>query len=175
MHRREFLRAVAVAASSPQALAYSGQAGQGGWPIWASRAGETYYFDARTPEGYRIAQYLLRDIRANRVGFPHPYLLRSLAQIQAWWAQYGRHVCLEITSGLRTYQTNKSTEGAARASLHLPDERGRFFAVDFRPGNVALDVAARWLRAAGVGGIGLYVERGFLHADVGRPRVWVSK
>lgn len=169
------MRAAAAAAVAPQALADPGQSGQGGWPIWASRAGEQYYFDARTPEGFRVAQYLLRDIRANRVGFPHPNLLRSLAQIQAWWAQYGRHVRLDITSGLRTHQTNQRTEGAARASLHLPDEQGRFFAVDFRPGDVALDVAARWLRAAGVGGIGLYVERGFLHADAGRPRAWVSR
>jgi len=145
------------------------------WPLWASRAGEQFYFDAATPEGYRVAQHLLRDVRARRVGYPHPELLRLLAQTQHWWANMGHHVRFDITSGLRTPATNNAIEGAARASLHLPNAQGVFFAADFRPGRVDVRTAAQWLRAAGAGGLGLYVDRGFVHADVGRARAWVRR
>jgi len=44
----------------------------GGWPLWLSRAGEQYLFDARTPQGYDVARYLLRDVRAGVSGNPIP-------------------------------------------------------------------------------------------------------
>lgn len=149
---------------------------QVGWPLWMSRGKESYYFDAMTPQGYEVARYLLRDIQAGGVrGNPDPWLLRALAQMQVWWAQYGYHVRFDVTSGLRTPKTNNSVEGAARASLHLPQRNWVFRAVDFRPGRVDPMLAARWARYAGIGGIGIYLDRDFLHVDTGRARNWISR
>ena len=179
--RREYVKALLALpwASASAAQTLGGQAGassEGGWPLWASRAGQQFYFDARTPEGYQIARYLLRDIRAGGVmGWPDPWLLRALAQMQYWWAQYGRHVRIDFTSGLRLPSTNASIEGAARASLHLPRQGGRFYAADFRVGRANLLTVAQWARAAGISGLGLYVERDFLHADMGRVRHWIGR
>jgi len=183
MLRRDFVALLAVppllfnpaVAKAGDPASHSSPQHANGWPIWASRAGEQFFFDARTQEGYRVAQHLLRDVRARRMGFPHPYLLRAIAQIQHWWALHDRHVRIDITSGMRTPQTNNSIEGAARASLHLPNQQGVFFAADFRPTGMPMDVAAHWLRHAGIGGVGLYLDRNFIHADVGRARSWVAR
>ncbi len=180
--RREYLRVLGWVAVAWQSSASSAQSAlptpnwDGGWPLWMARGREHYYFDARTRQGYEVARYLLRDVRAGGVmGLPDPWLLRALAQMQVWWTLYGHHVRLDITSGLRTPQTNSSIEGAARASMHLPRHSGMFRAVDFRPGKVDIGLAAQWARAAGISGLGLYLERDFLHADTGRVRQWVGR
>lgn len=190
LDRREYLKLLGAAAlaawhlpsfadgrTGALATSAQGQDGwSGGWPLWLARAGEAFYFDARTRYGYEVARYLLRDIAAGGVrGYPDGWLLRALSQMQVWWAQYGHHVRLDVTSGLRMPQTNARIEGAARASMHLPAAHGWFRAVDFRPGRVDIVRAAQWARAAGIGGIGLYLERDFLHADTGRVRHWVSR
>jgi len=144
-------------------------------PIWMSRQGEQFFFDAFTPHGYATAAYLLRDVRANVTGRPDPWVLRSMAQMQAWWAAMGHHVRIDVTSGLRTPQTNNRIEGAARGSRHLPGPNREFDAVDFRPGRVDLVVAAQWARAAGISGLGMYVDRNFLHIDRGRVRHWTAR
>lgn len=175
LSRRDYLRLMGASAATLALPAWAGDWG-GGWPLWMARAGEQLRIDARTREGYEAARHLLRDVRAGGVkGMPDPWLLRALAQMQVWWAQYGHHVRLDITSGLRTPSTNARIEGAARASLHLPQANGVFRAVDFRPGSVDIRVAAQWARAAGIGGLGLYVDRDFLHADTGRARQWTGR
>lgn len=180
--RREYLTLMCAAAgaaalpsaASAQASPHGGWTG--GWPLWMSRAGEIYAFDARTPQGYEVARYLLRDIRGGGVrGNPNPWLLRSLSTMQMWWAQMGYHVPLDATSGLRLHSTNARIEGAARGSHHLPDRFGYFHAIDFVPRGVDLVPAARWARASGVGGLGIYLDRDFLHVDAGRQRQWVKR
>jgi len=120
-------------------------------------------------------QFFLAQHGSRNIALEYRNLLRALAQMQVWWAQYGHHIRLDVTSGLRTPQTNRNTEGAARASFHLPRDGMVFHAVDFRPGSVDLALAAQWARAAGVGGLGLYVSRDFLHADMGNVRHWVRR
>lgn len=141
-------------------------------PLWMSRDGEEFFFDAYSPRGYATASYLLRDVRANVVGRPDPWVLRAMSQIQTWWAAMGHHVRLDVTSGLRTHQTNDRIEGAAQSSRHLPRSNLMFDAVDFRPGRVDIEIAAQWARAAGISGLGLYSNRNFLHIDRGRLRQW---
>lgn len=175
LSRRDYLKVLLAASAAWGAAPLRADDWGGGWPLWLSRQGESMMLDARTRQGYEAARYLLRDVRAGVLGMPDGWLLRSLSQMQVWWAQYGHHVRLDITSGLRTPQTNSRIEGAARASMHLPRANGFFAAVDFRPGRVDLTRAAQWARAAGIGGLGLYLERDFLHADSGRPRQWVSR
>jgi len=178
--RRDYLRLLTAAAALPLAgavqpvMAATPRPAMAA-PLWMSRQGESFFFDAFTQEGYAAASYLLRDVRANVIGRPDPWVLRSMAQMQAWWANMGHHVRLDVTSGLRTHQTNNRIEGAARASRHLPGPNREFDAVDFRPGRVDLGIAAQWARAAGISGLGLYTSRNFLHIDRGRVRHWVAR
>ena len=156
-----------------QSVALSGFTHQS--PLWLKRGDEEYRFDASTPEGYRAAMWLMRDIQAGKVGYPHPYLLQVLARAQNWLAAYAFHIRFDITSGMRTYETNRQIEGAARSSLHQPTADGWFFATDFRGKNLDATYTAKLMQAVGAGGVGLYWQREFVHADIGKPRTWVKK
>lgn len=174
LSRRDFLKTMTASVVALTAGHVAAQ--QTSWPLWMRRGKEEYRFDAATQEGFAAARYLLRDIRGGGVqGYPHLNLLQSLSTAQSWFAMYGVHSLFDATSGLRLPHTNAGTEGAARASFHLPTKEGWFFAADFVPKKVDLVQASGWLRAAGIGGIGLYVERGFIHADVGPNRAWMRR
>lgn len=174
--RRTFLKAVAasVAGAAGGVLAAPAESvAFASWPLWLRRNGEEFRFDAATTDGFAAARYLMRDIRAGGVvGYPHLVLLQLLSNAQSIFAAYGVHAAFDVTSGLRLPSTNAATEGAARASFHLPDPNGWFFAADIRPDKIDVEKAAGWFRYVGIGGIGLYPDRGFLHVDVGPARTW---
>ncbi len=144
-------------------------------PLWARRDTDEYRMDVATVEGYKAAQWLLRDVKAHRLGFPDVALLTALSRAQTALASLKLHSRFDFTSGLRTPATNASTEGAAQGSLHLPDEKGLFLAADFRARGFDASFTARLMNMVGMGGVGVYLQRDFVHADTGRKRQWVGK
>ena len=139
------------------------------------RGNDEYRFDASTPEGYQAVRWLLRDVSAGKVGLPHLDLVRLVSFSQAWVAAHGIHSLYTVTSGLRLPETNSKIEGAALSSLHQPDKNGWFFALDFRAKGLTAEYTAKLMEAVGMGGVGLYWQREFVHGDVGRKRRWEGK
>ena len=170
MDRRSFLKllgsAVALAEIGP---AFAQETPR---PLWIRRGKDEFNLDVATIDGYRAAAWMLRDVQANVSGWPHPHLLLLLSWSQAWLASHHYYARYDILSGLRTKATNDRTEGASRASTHLPDANGYFFGVDFRSPNLDAGYTAQMLRAVGMGGVGLYYQREFVHGDIARPRSW---
>lgn len=123
------------------------------------------------PEGYGIICYLMRDVRAERMTAIDPDLLDVLCGVQRWLAHHGRASVLRITSGFRTRETNSTTEGAAKNSMHL---QGR--AVDLVIPGVQPSVLGAMAREFNEGGgTGIYLSKGFVHVDTGSSRVWVRR
>lgn len=173
LSRRDFLK-LATASIAGLAVGEKVSAQSISWPLWMKRGKDEYRFDAATPQGFAVARYLLRDIQGGDFqGLPHLQMLQSLSLAQSWFAAYGVHSRFDATSGLRLRSTNARTEGASRNSMHLPDAKGWFFATDFRPRGVEIKKASGWMRAAGLGGIGIYLDDDFLHVDVGPVRAWM--
>lgn len=169
--RRDFLRLVAGAATAvavPPVFAQTQQA----WPLWLRRGKDEHRFDAAQQDGYKAAMWLLRDVRAGAYGLPHPRLLYLASWAQSWLAAHSIHAVFDVTSGLRLPATNAAIEGAAQASLHLPTPDWYFFAFDFRARGLDAEYTAMLMRAVGMGGVGIYWKRDFVHADVGRRRDW---
>lgn len=174
--RRDFLRSVTAGVGA--VLSGSVVASAAPTAIWGRRAGETFRVDIGTRSGYEAMRYLLRDVRAGVIGFPHVDLCRRLAWIQTWvMVRLDQHVPIDFTSGLRMPSTNASIEGAAQNSSHLPNEELVFWGADWRMKGVdsALlsELSVGLARHTGSGGTGLYVGRDFIHSDVVRaPRTW---
>jgi uncharacterized protein YcbK (DUF882 family) len=141
-------------------------------PLWLKRGDEVFHIDVATVKGYKAAQWALRDVQAGRMGFPDVALLTALSRSQVALATLNRHSRYDITSGMRTVATNNKTEGAALGSLHIPDKRGQFLATDFRAAGFDAPFTAKLMRMVGMGGVGLYIQRDFVHADTGRKRSW---
>ncbi len=147
--------------------------------IWIQRqtpkgleAHRTVYFadgNLVWPEYKRLCM-ILRDVRAGQAVQMSPVLLDILCGIQGVARANGHDAPLITTSGYRSPKTNSSTEGAARHSLHMEARAwdGRM------PGYKASVVAdiAKYLQG---GGVGLYLERDFIHVDDGRLRTWTGK
>ena len=165
MNRRQFL----AAASSVSLVAHLDKLA---WATQApnltlldvQRGSDRFQIDFGTPEGYRTAAWMLRDIRANRVGVPKVEMLQLAARTQSVLAEHHAYTVFEITSGLRTHHTNSVTEGAARNSRHLPDENGQFYAMDIKPIGVNIDQLAKTLQYPAFGGVGVY--RSHVHFDI---------
>ncbi|MBU0542125.1 MAG: DUF882 domain-containing protein [Gammaproteobacteria bacterium] len=128
------------------------------------RGADRFQIDFSTPEGYRTAAWMLRDVRANRVGVPNVEMLQLAAWAQIVLAEHHAYTVFEVTSGLRTHHTNSITEGAARHSRHLPDENGQFYAMDIKPIGVNIDQLAKTLQYPAFGGVGVY--RSHVHFDI---------
>lgn len=171
--RRDFLRAVAGAAAA-SVLPSRALAQTQNFPLvlWARRGPDVVKVDCATLEGWQAVCWILRDVRAGEVGQPHPALIQLHCWMQAWLAAYGVHTPFEYTSGLRMPWTNVNTEGSARSSQHLPDERRVFRAADLTTPAVSAEYLGRLAAQAGQGGVGFYSDRGFVHTDVGRIRYW---
>jgi uncharacterized protein YcbK (DUF882 family) len=120
--------------------------------------------------GYEAACHLLRDVQANRMAMMDPRLLDVLCGIQRWMEYNGRSCNIEVTSGFRTLQTNVSTEGAARNSMHLYGKAADIVI----PGASSALVGAMVRQFNSNGGTGIYLARGFVHVDTGAARTWVS-
>lgn len=178
--RRDFCKAIAVAASIAP-FAVPGRARADDQPrgvpplLWVRRGGDEAQIDYSTAEGYRAIAWMMRDARAGVVGVPHGRLLELWSWMQAWLAAYGYHVRFDIHSGLRTPATNRSTEGAALASYHLPNEQGVFRAGDFSTPSIPSEYMGRLAWLSRQGGVGFYTQQ-FIHTDVrGYPVSWRAR
>lgn len=121
-------------------------------------------------DGYAQACFLLRDVRAGKLYPMDPRLLDLLCGLQRWAEYNGKSAVIQALSGFRTTATNASLEGAARNSMHL---QGR--AADFVFEGISSGVQGAMVKAFNVqGGTGVYLNRGFVHADTGSARSWVS-
>jgi uncharacterized protein YcbK (DUF882 family) len=130
----------------------------------------TYFADGRLqPEAYWKVCALLRDVRANVMTAIDPGLLDVLRGIAGYYEAWQWNYPLVVNSGYRTEATNRTLwrEGAARNSLHLS---GRAADV-WMPGIPVRDVGALGLHFRR-GGVGFYVDKGFVHLDTGRLRSW---
>lgn len=144
--------------------------------LWVRRGRDEAMLNVYTDDGYKKLAWLARDIRAgNLVGIPSPRVVRLAVWMQAWLTAQGVKKPLILLSGLRTTRTNDSTEGASRASRHLPDKSGMFYALDFEVPGVPSSYLAKLALWAHEGGVGFYGDAGHLHIDDGRPRFWVGK
>jgi len=118
-------------------------------------------------DGYRELCLLLRDTRQNKAVQMDLVLLDVLCGVQGWLSAYDVRVPLIINSGYRTLQTNENLEGAAKNSMHLQGK-----AADIRIGGVSTDYVAKLGLYLAGGGVGYYPQKGFVHVDTGRLRVW---
>lgn len=119
-------------------------------------------------EEYRKICILLRDVREGQAAQMSPVLLDILCGMQGVLGASGIENSPLIThSGYRSPHTNQSTEGAARNSLHTMGRAwdGRTLGAS----TAHLAQTAKYLRG---GGVGVYIERGFIHVDDGRLRSW---
>lgn len=144
--------------------------------VWLHRqaTGESVvarYFDGNSIDvrDYVACCKILRDVTANHTVQIDLRLLDLLFAIQKWLVSWGIDRPLVIHSGYRTERTNRGLEGAARNSRHL---RGQ--AADIRIQGIPASYLARLASVFGQGGVGFYIDRGFVHVDVGgTPRYWV--
>ena len=117
-------------------------------------------------EGYLKAVRILRDVRAGEVKAIDPRLLDLMSAMQAWLRMNDHIAPLNILSGYRSPKTNSEVKGA-RNSMHL---QGR--AVDIHVEGIPTRTLERLAKTLNVGGVGVYLDRGFIHLDTGRVRSW---
>jgi uncharacterized protein YcbK (DUF882 family) len=117
--------------------------------------------------GYSIACTLLRDVESKRTVQIDPKLVDLLFLMQAWLRQNNLPYAMLINSGYRTAAFNASLEGAAKNSMHIQAK-----AADIRIPGLATDQIAKLAKAIGVGGVGVYPSKGFIHVDIGTIRTW---
>lgn len=180
--RRRFLAAGAAVALLPElARAQEWEAAQGFWDLprslWLNRVatGEearvVYWRDGRIdPVGYWTACRLLRDVKGAAAVQMDIGLLNLLRAVQGWFEGHGMQVRLDLLSGYRTARTNAQIEGAALNSAHLSGT-----AADFRIVGVPASYLGRLTMSFQGGGVGFYLVRDFIHADVDRRRAWVGR
>lgn len=169
--------------------------------VWLRRQGEkdlkvVYWRDgALLPEAYRQACIFLRDVgfenailrgdrrvleayRAarlpDRIQVAAPMSLRVLDALYAigvWLDHFGISRPIIILSAYRhPFYNANLVEGAARDSKHTKGG-----AVDIRIDGVPTARIGQFGQWLGVGGIGLYVSRGFIHIDDGPQRTWAGR
>lgn len=170
--------------------------------LWLKRDGQrdalnlTYWSDgALDQHRYREACVFLRDtgfekailrgdkrilaaVRAGRlpdripIAAPiSPRVLDALYAIGQWLAYFGVARPIIVTSAFRhSFYNNNMVEGASRDSYHTKAR-----AVDIRIDGIPPERIALFARWLGVGGIGLYQSRGFLHIDDGAQRSWKGR
>ena len=148
-----------------------------GWPreLWITRpqAQEslraTYWADgALQAEGYRAVNRLYRDLQA---GVQRPISLQLLDLNWAIQCAVARHWTprpMVLLSGFRTPATNRRV-GGVEPSVHFDGA-----ADDYIYPGLSFDENLQLARRFQVGGLGIYPDRGSLHKDVGRSRVWVE-
>jgi uncharacterized protein YcbK (DUF882 family) len=118
-------------------------------------------------DGYLKAVHILRDVEYGKTHYIDPHLLDVLFLIQSWLIQEGRASEIQILSGYRTPAHNFRLEGAAKQSLHMQG-----MAADIYIPGLATKVLALMSRYVGAGGVGIYLDKNFIHLDTGRVRQW---
>ncbi|MCR2747612.1 YcbK family protein [Limnobacter parvus] len=169
--RRKLLAAFCTGALLPK-LSWAGAPASSPLLLDLQRDGQRVRVNVLTPEGYRAAAWMLRDIKAgNVIGWPSLTLLVWAAQLQEALNTHHAYTVFAVTSGLRTQQTNRRIEGAAQHSLHLPDANNQFHAMDFKPLGATLDQLELIATQMPAGGVGRYSSH--LHLDVrNSPARW---
>ncbi len=148
---------------------------QGARSLWLVR-GETQLRSTYwTPEfgydgdAYKEICWLLRDVQANKSFAMSLRLLDVLCGLQNWLAFNGVRQPIVINSGYRTFATNWRTEGAALNSRHVLGK-----AADIVVPGVPLARLAGMASLFGQGGVGMYLNQGFVHVDTGEERIWIK-
>ncbi len=120
-------------------------------------------------EAYKEICWLLRDLQANKAFAMSLRLLDVLCGLQNWLAFNGPRQPIHVNSGYRTFSTNYRTEGSALNSRHLNGQ-----AADITVPGVPLARLAGMASLFGEGGVGMYVNKGFVHVDTGNERIWIK-
>jgi uncharacterized protein YcbK (DUF882 family) len=143
--------------------------------LWLTRGSAEIRSTYWTPESgydgdaYKEICWLLRDVQANKSFAMSPRLLDVLCGLQNWLAFNGVQRAIQINSAYRTFATNIKTEGSALSSRHM---MGR--AVDIVVPGFPLARLAGMASLFGKGGVGMYLNKGFVHVDTGEERVWIK-
>lgn len=184
-HRRRLLLSSAVA-SLAGASAAPLQAAFGAWPsgsgssrwpreLWITRpqAQESvraiYWADGKLQlEGYRAINRIYRDLQAGVERSISPRLLNLNYVMQCAVAQRWSPRPMVLLSGFRTPWTNRRV-GGVEPSVHFDGE-----ADDYIYAGLSFDDNLKLARLFQVGGLGVYPDRGSLHKDLGRSRIWVE-
>lgn len=117
--------------------------------------------------GYNIACNILRDVVSKKVVQISPKLIDLLFLQVAWLRMNNLPSKLIINSGYRTPAFNASLEGAAKDSMHVQAR-----AADIKIPGVETEQIAKLAKAIGVGGVGIYPAKEFIHVDIGKVRSW---
>ena len=148
---------------------------QGERSLWLARGDKEIRSTYWTPdagydgEAYREICWLLRDVQANRSFAMAPRLLDVLCGLQNWLAHNGLKQPIHVNSGYRSFSTNYRTEGSALNSRHLNGQ-----AADITVPGVPLARVAGMASLFGEGGVGMYLNKGFVHVDTGNERIWIK-
>ncbi|WP_236043046.1 YcbK family protein [Pseudomonas arcuscaelestis] len=117
--------------------------------------------------GYAIACTLLRDVVSKKTVQIDAKLLDLLWIASAYLRMKQLPAKILINSGYRTPAFNSSLEGAALNSMHVKAK-----AADIRIPGVGTEPLANLIKVIGVGGVGTYIAKNFVHLDVGAVRSW---
>ena len=114
--------------------------------------------------------YFMRDHHTNISALMHIRLYDILYRLQS---TVGTDSRIHVLSGFRTRATNealrKRMKDVAKNSFHV---KGR--AVDVYIPGVDAETIQREARQLGMGGVGYYTKKNFVHLDTGRPRFWLK-
>ncbi len=167
-------RAANAPATAQAAPSWQARLLRGARTLWLARGDAeirtTYWTpeDGYDGEAYKEICWLMRDVQANK-SFPmSPRLLDVLCGLQNWLGHNGVSGPIHVNSGYRTFATNQRTEGSALNSRHLI---GR--AADIKVSGVRLSRLAGMASVFGQGGVGMYLNKGFVHVDTGEERIWI--
>lgn len=135
-----------------------------------------YYYRRNQPAGrrwqakpyFQICK-LLRDVEYGRSIRMSPKLIDLLYIIQTYLKANGKPYIIHITSGYRTPEHNKRLRGASSNSLHMQG-----LAADITVPGIPVSELSKLVKAIGVGGVGIYPRKNFVHVDVGRVRTWTG-
>lgn len=138
-------------------------------PVNGERLKLTYWNGDYDLAAYSRVCWLLRDVRAERYVQMDPKLLDLLFAIQQYLGRFGYTDPVHILSGYRSKATNDALieQGAAKNSMHLYGK-----AIDFRVPHLPTAYLARLVKYFQAGGVGTYLNSGFVHMDTGRVRFW---
>jgi uncharacterized protein YcbK (DUF882 family) len=120
--------------------------------------------------GYRKANWILRDWQYNKQVVMDIHLLNTLFIMQQWLIIEGRSGEIHILSGYRTPQLNAKTKGSAKYSQHINGK-----AADIYIPSVSTKLLAAMSRVVGAGGVGIYLRGNYVHVDTGNVRVWINR
>ncbi|HUJ59349.1 MAG TPA: DUF882 domain-containing protein [Kofleriaceae bacterium] len=123
--------------------------------------------DPAAPPDAAVLDEFLRDHFTNKSTTMDPHLLGILLGA----AQHFHSDVVDVVSGFRHPKYNlmlrKKGHQVARDSQHTHGD-----AVDFAIPHVTTRDLHAWAKAQRLGGVGLYLESGFVHMDVGPIRYW---